>query len=327
MYKLNDIKSIHLELTSKCQARCPMCPRRISGGVENPMVAINDITIDTFKKWFSNDFIKQLDKLFMCGNLGDPIIGQDCLEIFAYLRETNPDITLSMHTNGSARNNKFWERLAELKVKVIFGIDGLSDTHKLYRIDTDFRKIMENASVFIRNGGHAEWHMLVFEHNEHQVEECNKLADSMGFKHFSIKNTTRFRDHKFNVIDDTGKTVHVLKPTQRSKEMIMRLQEAINVEKPYVSCKAQKNRELYVSASGIISPCCWLDLSWVLPSQDNRVDYMDKIGLFPSLNNMSLIDIFDSGFFNNISETWTNKPLLECSKQCGSFDKCGEQFK
>jgi len=32
MYKYEDITSIHLEVTSKCQAKCPMCPRRVHGG-------------------------------------------------------------------------------------------------------------------------------------------------------------------------------------------------------------------------------------------------------------------------------------------------------
>ena len=32
MYNYQDITSIHLEVTSKCQARCPMCPRRLHGG-------------------------------------------------------------------------------------------------------------------------------------------------------------------------------------------------------------------------------------------------------------------------------------------------------
>ena len=54
---------------------------------------------------------------------------------------------------------------------------------------------------------------------------------------------------------------------------------------------------------------------------------MDKIGIIPNLNNMSLKDIFDSGFFNKIANTWDTDPLMECSKQCGSFDKLNEQFK
>ena len=45
-------------------------------------------------------------------------------------------MTLQMHTNGSGRNKNWWKELALLNVKVIFGIDGLEDTHKLYRINT-----------------------------------------------------------------------------------------------------------------------------------------------------------------------------------------------
>ena len=38
MYNLKDIKDVHFEITSKCQAKCPMCPRRIAGGPLNPFI-------------------------------------------------------------------------------------------------------------------------------------------------------------------------------------------------------------------------------------------------------------------------------------------------
>ena len=50
MYKLEDIRDVHLEITSKCQAKCPMCPRRINGGPMNPFVSLDEITLDIFKK-------------------------------------------------------------------------------------------------------------------------------------------------------------------------------------------------------------------------------------------------------------------------------------
>ena len=45
MYQLSDIHSIHFEVTSKCQARCPMCPRRIHGGPLLPGVDLEEITL------------------------------------------------------------------------------------------------------------------------------------------------------------------------------------------------------------------------------------------------------------------------------------------
>lgn len=323
MYKLEDIRDIHLEITSKCQAKCPMCPRRINGGSLNPLMSLNEITLEQFKEWFPVDFIKQLNSLFMCGNLGDPIVAQDCVKIFQYLRETNPSIRLSMNTNGSARSWHFWKKLAELKVSVRFGIDGLIDTHSLYRVGTDWVKIIDNARYFINAGGEATWDMLVFKHNEHQVDLCREMSQLLGFKHFQVKHTSRFKDGKFNVLDEEGKTVNILYPTELSKTFTSKV---INIVPYEINCKAQKQQQLYIGADGKVSPCCWLDLSWQLPNQDNRINYMDEIGTFPNLNESSLSDIFASGFFDKIAKTWQDNPLIECSKQCGKFDKLGAQF-
>lgn len=323
MYKLEDIRDIHLELTSKCQARCPMCPRRINGGLLNPLMSLNEITLEQFKEWFPVTFIKQLDSLFMCGNLGDPIIAQDCLEIFQYLRETNPTIRLSMHTNGSARNDRWWWALAHAKVRVTFGIDGLSDTHELYRIGTNYYNILHNAREFTKAGGEAEWHMLVFKHNEHQIKDCEDLSIGLEFSKFTTKHTSRFKDGKFNVLDDEGRTVNILYPTDRSKTITSKVLSVVPAE---IQCKAQKYKQLYISANGVVSPCCWLDFSWQLPNQNNRVDYMDAVGLFPNLHTQSLAEIFAGSYFKTIEDTWAVKPLIECSKQCGKFDKLGEQF-
>jgi len=326
MYKLSDIKSIHLELTTRCQARCPMCPRRINGGILNPLFEITEIDLDVFKKWFPESFIQQLQGINLCGNLGDPIIAKDCLEILEYIRSINPSVILNMHTNGSARDIKWWERLAKLNIRVAFGIDGLKDTHHLYRIDTDFDKIIENARAFIQAGGNAEWAMLAFAHNEHQIESCRSMSQDLGFRKFTVKHTSRFQDDKLHVIDERGKTTHILQPTVKSKEMIPKIVESLKVEKPFINCKVQNNKEFYIGASGSISPCCWLDFSWILPRHESRVDYMDQIDMLPSLRENTLEEIFNSDYFHKIESTWMNKPLRECSRQCGSFDKLGEQF-
>ena len=326
MYRYQDIKDIHLEITSKCQARCPMCPRRISGGPLNPFIKLDEITLDVFKKWFELDFIKQLDSLFMCGNLGDPIISKDTLEIYQYLREVNPHIRLAMHTNGSARDIDWWKKLAQLKVKVTFGIDGLADTHHLYRISTDFNKIIENAQAFITAGGVAKWHMLVFAHNEHQIEQAKTMSKQMGFVDFSIKHTSRFKQDYLQVIDDAGRPTHRIKPTQTSLDMIPLAEAAQKEVKPHIVCKAQKFKQLYVSACGNVSPCCWLDLEWIPPMQESRIDYMEKISEFPNLHRKTLKEIFDGGFFSKIEAQWGTVGLKECTKQCGSFDKLGAQF-
>ena len=282
MYKLEDIRDVHLEITSKCQAKCPMCPRRINGGPMNPFIKLDDITLDRFKEWFPRQFIQQLNSMFMCGNLGDPIISRDTMEIFEHLREVNPRMKLSMHTNGSAREQNWWKELAKHRVIVTFGIDGLEDTHHLYRISTDFNKIIDNAKAFIGAGGYAKWHMLVFEHNEHQIQEAKQMSEDLGFKMFTTKNTTRFKDDHFQVIDEKGNPLHKLRPSEKSKVMIPMMNEASKDNKPNIICKAKKYNQIYVSACGNVSPCCWLDVEWMPPTQPSRMDYMKKINKFPN---------------------------------------------
>lgn len=326
MYKLEQVKSIHFEVTSKCQAKCPMCPRRVNGGILNPLITLNEVSLEQFKSWFSPDFIEQLHYLNMCGNLGDPIIAQDTLEIYEYLRSNNSTMTLAMDTNGSARNIQWWKDLAKLKVKVTFGIDGLTDTHKLYRVNTDWDTIIKNATAFIQAGGEAKWHMLAFKHNQHQLDECRDLATTLGFNNFKIKHTSRFQAGKFNVLDDAGRTTHILYPTERSQNMIPIMKESIKEINPRIECKSKRDLQFYVSSNGDVSPCCWLDFSWVLPKQETRIDYMDTIGELPNLNKKTLKGIFESGYFDRIEDTWEDKPLMECSRQCGKFDKLGAQF-
>ena len=324
MYNIEDIRTIHLEPTTKCQASCPMCARNIQGGVDNPFMTESEITLDEFKNWFSVDFIKQLDRIYMCGNLGDPIIAKDTVEIFAYCREVNPNIVLSMNTNGGARNSNFWTQLAMLNVSIRFGIDGLVDTNHLYRKGVNYENVIRNAKTFIDCGGNAVWDMLIFEHNKHQVEECRELAKELGFKEFNSKNTSRFKEDSLPVLDKTGKTIYKLYSTERSQNITKEMTKPSG--NMIINCKVQKESNMYVSGTGNVVPCCWLDMEWMPPNSFSRIDYMDQIGEHMSLRKYSLQEIFDSQFFNKIRDTWSCSPLKECSKQCGSFDRFNEQF-
>jgi MoaA/NifB/PqqE/SkfB family radical SAM enzyme len=322
MYNLKDIKDIHLEITSKCQASCPMCARNMQGGPTSPFLELNEISYGDFQRWFSPDFVKQLKKLYMCGNYGDPVIARDTLEIFAYLRFHNPTIDLSMNTNGSARDKVFWSRLADLDVAVRFGIDGLADTHSRYRIGTDFNKIIDNARAFICAGGYAIWDMLVFDHNKHQVDQCKELSIELGFQEFHHKNTSRFREESLPVIDKNGIQVDELFPTEKS----LQHKAKINTDSKTISCKAVNEGSIYVGANGNITPCCWTDLEYMPTHNSSRIDIKTRIGNAPNLHSNTMQEIFSLNFFNDIKDTWSCSPLKECAKNCGSFRKFEAQY-
>ena len=53
----------------------------MNGGADNPIINA-ELSLDDAKRMFSPEFIKQLNVMYMCGNLGDPIVARDTLEIF-----------------------------------------------------------------------------------------------------------------------------------------------------------------------------------------------------------------------------------------------------
>lgn len=329
MYKLNEIRVLHFEPTSKCQASCPMCSRNYHGGIDNPFIKITEISYDEFIKWFKPEFIAQLHKFYMCGNVGEPIIAKDTLSMFEYVVNNNNEILLSMNTNGSARNKDWWHSLGRIfstNGNVRFGIDGLSDTHSLYRIGTDWNKIIQNATTYINAGGKAVWDMLVFEHNKHQVDDCRKLAQDLGFTEFYAKHTSRFKEDKVHVLTRKGNTSHYLYPSERSKNFTENFQKyTIEVNKE-IHCKVAKEQNIYVNAHGNIFPCCWLDMDALTPISLSHIDYLDKNLPIYSLKQQTLEEIFATNYFQQIENTWSNTPLRECSKQCGKIDKFNAQF-
>ena len=172
-----------------------MCDRNMNGGDDNPHMTDAELSLEDCKKIFSVPFIKQLKTMYMCGNLGDPIVAKDTLEVFEYFREHNPNMWLSMNTNAGAQKEEWWERLAEIFGRmgtVIFSIDGLADTNHLYRQNVNWGIVERSMRAFINAGGRARWDFLIFEHNQHQVEQAEAFANEIGFEKFTKKKSGRF---------------------------------------------------------------------------------------------------------------------------------------
>lgn len=265
MFKFSQLKKVHVEITNRCQASCPMCPRTINGGIDNPSLKINDWTYDDFTKIFNQAVLNQITDITFCGTFGDPMMNRDFIKMCQYLKEHSPEICVSVHTNGSARTTNWWEELATALPKkhyVVFALDGLADTQHLYRVGTDWNKIIANASAFIKAGGVADWMFIRFKHNEHQVAEAEKLAKDLEFKRFTVKNTRRFESDKFPVLDKVGNVSYYLEqPTDHPVRFVGKkdLENSNSWEKRFdVNCYALEQYEVYIDACFTLLPCCLL---------------------------------------------------------------------
>ena len=359
MYKLEDIKTIHLEVTQNCQASCPMCDRNMNGEGINPHINLDELTLEDCKRIFSPQFIKQLKTMYMCGNLGDPIIAKDTLEIFKYFREHNKDMWLSMNTNGGARDEEWWRELAKVLGRmgaVIFSVDGLGDTNHIYRQGVLWDNVERNARAFLDAGGRGRWDFLVFEHNQHQVHVAEGIARHIGMERFVAKKTGRFltadskKKEKHQAVDRKGnKTNEIQKPSDE-KYQNSAIKQYDNIKEKHgsidayydnawVDCKVKKEGSLYISAEGLALPCCWTAgrmYKWWHkdPKVEQVWDFIDAAGGKTALDARNGIEkVFDTGIFDSIQESW-QKPscakgkLKVCAMKCGTeFDPFGEQFK
>ena len=60
MIKFEDIRHVHLEISSLCNASCPWCPRTFWGYPYNGGYPEVNLTLDMSKKIFTPEFLQQL---------------------------------------------------------------------------------------------------------------------------------------------------------------------------------------------------------------------------------------------------------------------------
>ena len=360
MYNYEDIKQVHLEVTQRCQAACPMCDRNENGGVDNRWIDNSELSLTECKRIFTTDFIQQLDTMYMCGNLGDPIVAKDTLEIFRYFREHNPKMWLSMNTNAGAKDANWWIELAGIIGRhgcVIFSVDGLRDTNHLYRQNVVWDNVERNMRAFISAGGRARWDYIIFGHNEHQVEQAQKLADDWGVERFQKKKSARFftatskAKDKHQAQNRKGEQTQLIAKPMLEQHQNLALLKQKEIEKTYgsmidyydscsINCKAISKKEIFITAEGLLMPCCWTAgrmYKWW--HKDYRVEQIwehiersgGKLAIDARLHGLK--SVFDSGILESITESWqkdsvANGKLGVCAMKCGSeFDPFAEQFK
>jgi hypothetical protein len=80
--------------------------------------------------------------------------------------------------------------------------------------------------------------MLVYRHNQHEVDACQQLAKDLGFTWFRAKVSKR------NFGDLLQFPIGWQRPTKPDSAVI--------------NCHALREQSVYIDAQGRFGPCCWL---------------------------------------------------------------------
>jgi len=358
------IDEYQIEVTTYCNAACPQCPRNNNGSGVNPYLTLEHLPRVVIDSAFDSELCNRLRQVFFCGSYGDPIMHPDFLDILRDFRRKCPTLWLYLHTNGSVHDTEYWQEMAKIiggYGQVDFNIDGLESTNWLYRRNTDFNKIIANATAYINAGGRAVWNFIVFEHNQDQVEQARELSKKIGFRDFKYRATGRFLNHKtmntFNewpVQTKSGQVEYVLTPTTLDKYKNQSIEILPNLKKQYpdmqeyfanteICCDSLAGSKVAINASGLVLPCnmlnhnlsdarfrdqsvlpCGNDLSTV-DGKNQVQEFVDRYGVDNlNIHHRSLKEIFANSFWVDLMNSWKYNTFPERLFECAMT--CGKQF-
>ncbi len=366
MYCTTDIRQLHIEASTRCNAECPMCARSLLGRT-SPGLVEESMTLSTLQRAIPPDVLAQLEVLDICGAYGDPVMAPELIPITRYVRDVNPGCEIRIFSNGGLRSESWWQELASVDCVVVFAIDGLATNH-VYRRRVDVDKVLRNAKAFIDAGGHAHWDYIVFEHNEHEVDAAEERSRSLGFERFSIKRTARFLRPLYEpapelrpgdgidrhpIYDRTGQVVGELRPPRAAEYVndVLLWVRGIEQRASYldsffdsceIDCLALSSRSIFMSVTGAVYPCCWLYVQATLPEV-----YGGQASVDESVRNLlvandgaaaldatahNLDDILGGSFFAAVERSWSGPSVSQgrlkvCARVCGKgFEAYRKQF-
>lgn len=271
-----------------------MCARNVYGKMVNPYIRLKSLPLQWFEKNITPKQIKKLNKVFFCGNVGDPASAPELLDIIAYFKSHNSNLVVGLNSNGGLKTTEWWRKLGQLLDGAldycVFSIDGLDDTNHLYRRNVQWQKVVKNTTAFISTGASAHWDMLVFEHNKHQVQEAKEQADQMGFKWFRSKETDRWDTYTKN----------------------LGLMPAEDYQPPSygrnVTCEKDRDSSVFLDYTGKYWPCCHMAEA-----------YLNKVGLelHSDIRDYDNKELFREYKARLVTET----PFYICRRACGSKGK------
>jgi len=292
MYK-SHVNSVHIEVTDRCNALCPACPRSFSGSFEMPYVKNQELGLEYFKL-LGKEFISNIRTWNFCGTKGDPASAQELFEILDYILDCNPKAFIEVRTNGGARNPKFWKSIGErfkgTYSSVVWSIDGWEETNHIYRRNVKWSKLFENLQAYVRTEAPAKWEFNKFAHNMHELpiieNFCKKnnidliLREPFGFE--TLDAMTIDSEYKeqvktlpvYKIVDDMAVLDYEIEPFDKENKILVSTSRK-QVHKDEIGLKpGVYNKENWYNVNGTN-----IDVECVVSTKDHRQEiYIDSDG-------------------------------------------------
>lgn len=310
MLHLEDIAGINVEISARCNARCPFCSRNKKiRSYGNHLITLADF------KYLPPGLFDSLEWVSFGGNFGDPSTNPELPQIAEYIKQMSPAVSLMGDTNGSVQNTQWWHSLGSFFSDGImyFSLDGMADTHAHHRKGTDFMKITRNITAFAEAGGIAHWKFILFEHNEHQVDKAEKMAEQIGCARFFVISSREYN----NDCQHPRNTMFNLK-----EEIFSAYRQKTISQNEQALCKPYQNHSIYIAADGTVHPCCLAHCNYITehePSFLFIIPLIEKNIDRINFKTRPLEDIIGDSYFNEVLQV--SKTNTYCMMKCNKYRK------
>lgn len=342
---VKQVTNLQIDITSHCNARCGACVRNKDGDETKEELVLEHFDMEVWERlakedthgWFIGD-------LTLNGNWGDPMMHPKLVEMLTIWTQYHPESSLYLHTNGSMRTVKFWEDLAIACRRftnhlVVFAVDGLEDTHSIYRRKTNFNKIIENIKAFTSNNGRANVTMTLFEHNKHQVKQVEEIAKSTGALYFSLRHShgddllvepageESYRIHacydqdEYQVrLNDSDARMSDLKDYDLYLQMSDQVKD--DRDEDGTPCPWYNDRNIQIDPWAKVWPCCHLSLFGTYIEVHKLSDNVDSSFIEAreenDLKKYTLSEVLNNNWFrNNLGDALNDGSWKQCQRICG----------
>ena len=232
--------SLKIEPSAACQLACPGCvqanpdfKQKTAGNLMSQALFLN--VLDQ-----AADYVYRIQFYFN----GEPFINKNILNMVA--AATDRGIGSQMSTNFSFRfKDSFYRDIVESGLEhLIISMDGTdANTYGKYRINGRFelvqhgmREIVKWKRALGRTYPIVEWQFIIFEHNKHQVQRAQQLANEIGVDRLCLKYDGQSSPEAWTPLDRT---------MDRMSRRVMRLDACLWLWGAMI-----------INWDGVVNPCC-----------------------------------------------------------------------
>ena len=180
--------SLSIEPAAICQLHCPECALG-----SNQLIRSNKLMDFNLYKKVIDEVGPNLLYLLLYFQ-GEPFLSPSIFDMITYANDKN--IYTATSTNGQSIDQTVASKIVKSGLKkIIISLDGVTqETYETYRVGGNLNKTLQ-AIEFINAEKKAqkscfpaiEMQMIVFRHNEHEIEAFKKIAQKMKVQKITIK--------------------------------------------------------------------------------------------------------------------------------------------